>query len=64
MLQNVGSTDRIIRIVAGVALLIAAYFAQGPWRWLALPAVVFLLTGLIRVCPAYMPFGIRTNSGS
>ncbi len=66
---NVGSADRLARIVLGLVLLVVAfvppfagYFAGwGPWKFLV-PAVgvVMLATGLFRFCPAYVPFGIST----
>jgi Protein of unknown function (DUF2892) len=67
-MQNVGSLDRIVRIILGLALLALVlvhppFVAQlGGWRWvLALAGVVLLVTGLMRVCPAYLPFGISTR---
>lgn len=58
MNANVGSVDRAIRIVIGVALIGAALAGViGAWGWLG---VVPLATGLFRFCPAYLPFGIRT----
>lgn len=58
MLQNVGSVDRVIRVVAGVALIGASLFgAIGPWGWIG---VVPLATGLFRFCPAYRLFGLST----
>ncbi len=58
MKQNIGSIDRALRIVAGLALIGATLAGLiGPWGWLG---VVFLATGLVRVCPAYLPFGIST----
>ena len=58
MLQNVGSVDRVIRVVAGVALIGASVFGViGAWGWIG---VVPLATGLFRFCPAYLPFGLST----
>ena len=58
MLQNVGSVDRVIRVVAGVALIGATlYGAIGPWGWIG---IVPLATGLFRFCPVYLPFGLST----
>jgi hypothetical protein len=58
MKLNVGTTDRIIRIVAGAALIGATLGGYiGVWGWIG---IVPLLTGTFRVCPAYMPFGIST----
>ena len=58
MLQNVGAVDRVIRIVAGLALIGATlYGAIGPWGWIG---IVPLATGLFRFCPVYFPFGLST----
>jgi hypothetical protein len=58
MEANVGSIDRAIRILLGLALIAATLMgAIGPWGWLGL---VPLATGVFRFCPAYVPFGMRT----
>lgn len=55
---NVGGVDRILRIVAGLALLSLAFIGpQTPWGYVGL---VPLLTGIFRFCPAYLPFGMST----
>ncbi len=58
MKKNVGSTDRMIRLIAGVILLGAGYYYQNWWGALGL---IPLLTGLLNWCPAYNLFGINTN---
>ncbi len=58
MSPNVGGIDRTLRIVIGVALIIATVAGLLPaWGWIG---VVPLATGLIGWCPAYLPFGIKT----
>lgn len=58
MTRNVGGIDRILRIVIGLALIIAAATgAVGVWGWIG---VVPLATGLIGWCPPYAIFGINT----
>jgi hypothetical protein len=58
MSVNVGSIDRIIRIIAGLALIAWAAFFNGPvWAWIG---VLPLATGLLKICPAYSLFGINT----
>lgn len=58
MIQNVGSIDRVIRIAAGVVLIGASLLGYiGAWGWIG---IVPLATGLFRVCPAYLPFGLST----
>jgi hypothetical protein len=55
---NVGSTDRLLRIVVGLALISAAALGKiGVWGYLG---VLPLLTGLLRVCPAYSLIGLNT----
>ena len=58
MSSNVGGIDRILRIVAGVALIALTVAGTiGAWGWIG---VVPLLTGLFRFCPAYAIFGMNT----
>jgi hypothetical protein len=58
VLQNVGSIDRVVRVFVGLALIGASVLGYvGPWGWIGL---VPLATGLFRVCPAYLPFGLST----
>ena len=63
MKKNMGSTDKIIRIIVA-AIFAALYFTgtvPGPWGIVLLVlAVVFVLTSFISFCPLYMPFGINT----
>ena len=62
MTRNVGSVDRIVRIVAGLALIAFALFgpAEIGWKWVGFIGVVPILTAFAGVCPAYSLFGIRT----
>lgn len=58
MLKNVGTVDRVIRIVLGVVLLSLVFVGpQTPWGWIG---VVPLVTALVGWCPAYTLFGIKT----
>lgn len=58
MKANVGGIDRIIRIVAGVALIVWVLFANGPvWAWLG---VIPLVTALVNFCPIYNLLGISS----
>jgi hypothetical protein len=58
MKKNVGSTDRIIRIIIGLAIGAVGYYYQSWWGLLGL---IPLLTGLINFCPLYVPFNINTG---
>jgi len=64
MKANMGSIDRVVRIVA--ALIIAAlYFTHIISGTVAIIlliiATVFILTSFISFCPLYLPFGISTK---
>ncbi len=61
MKKNMGSADRIIRTVLGIAFIITAV-AAGGWFWvLGAFGVVFLATSLVSTCPLYMPFRLSTR---
>jgi hypothetical protein len=54
---NVGSIDRIIRILAGLALIAWALMGGPVWAWIG---VVPLATGVFKFCPAYSLIGMNT----
>ena len=60
MAANVGGIDRILRIVAGIAVLLLFFMLEGNARYWALLGLVPLLTGLFRFCPAYSLLGLNT----
>ena len=60
MEKNVGGIDRVVRIVVGLALLSLVFLLEGDSRWWGLIGLVFLATGVLGWCPAYLPFGIKT----
>jgi len=58
MKANVGTIDRILRVVAGVILIgLSLAGVIGWWGWLG---VVPLATGLFRFCPGYSLIGVNT----
>ena len=57
-LKNLGSADRIIRIVLGLILL--SLTVVGPKSLWGLIGLVPLLTAVIGWCPAYSIVGLRT----
>jgi sulfite exporter TauE/SafE len=60
---NVGTIDRVLRIIAGLALIAFAlgYIAPGsPYAKFGWIGIVPILTALIGFCPAYTLLGIRT----
>ena len=64
MIKNMGTTDRIIRVLA--ALVIAGLYLMhrisgGLAIGLGIIAIAFLLSSLVSWCPAYAPFGFSTR---
>lgn len=60
--NNVGKTDRIIRVVLGVLLIGNVFLAlQHPIGWLG---VILVATGLAGICPVYSLLGIDTKSAA
>ena len=55
---NVGGTDRIIRVIVGVAMIAAGVYFQS---WWGAVGIVPLFTAVFRWCPAYVPFGITST---
>ena len=60
MNPNVGTADRIIRLLVGLGLLSLLVVLDGNARWFGLIGLVPLLTAGIRFCPLYTVLGIRT----
>ena len=57
MNKNIGSTDRVVRIIAGAALIGAGVYFQS---WWGVIGAVPILTALIGWCPPYALLGIST----
>lgn len=57
MKTNVGNPDRIVRVLLGIAIVIAGLYFQS---WLGLLAIIPLGTALIGFCPLYALFGFST----
>ena len=64
MKKNVGSIDKIVRIIIAI---VAGYFAYkggiaSPWNYvLYAVAAIMLLTTLMGSCPIYTALGLKTN---
>ena len=57
MKKNVGSLDRGLRALVGVALIAWGLATQNWWGAIG---VIPLFTAAIGWCPAYLPFGISS----
>jgi hypothetical protein len=64
MKKNMGTTDKGIRILAAVVIVVLYYtniLSGMAAIVLGILAIVLLLTSLISFCPLYLPFGINTR---
>jgi hypothetical protein len=58
---NVGSVDRAIRFIVGLALLAAFFlYPDASWRYWTLIGIVPLVTALMGSCPLYSMLGMST----
>lgn len=57
MLQNIGKTDKIIRIVLGIVILGIGYMNHS---WWGLVGLIPLGTALLNYCPLYPFVGVNT----
>ena len=59
--KNVGTVDRVLRIILGI-VLIALWFTyrDASYGWLFLLGIIPLVTGLISSCPLYSILGLST----
>lgn len=56
--MNVGTLDRLIRVLIGALLIALAYFGViGNWGYIG---IIPLATGLLKWCPLYTLLGIQT----
>lgn len=59
---NIGTIDRIARVVVGLGLISLAFVGpQTPWGWIG---IVPLATAAIGWCPAYSLIGLKTTARS
>jgi len=57
MTANIGTVDRVVRIVVGLVILgLGVYFKS----WWGLVGLLPIATALVRFCPAYTLFGLNT----
>lgn len=58
MVRNIGTTERIIRAIVGIALIALVFVGpQTPWGWIG---IIPLATAVLGWCPPYALLGINT----
>lgn len=63
-MSNVGTLDRIVRIIAGLAMLVLGFggFVDGTAGLvLKIAGFIPLATAFIGFCPLYLPLGLSTK---
>lgn len=60
MTQNVGSTEKVIRVVIGLALLSLFFILEGNARWWGLIGLVPIATAAAGWCPVWSIIGVNT----
>lgn len=60
-MKNVGTIDRVIRIVAAVVLFSLFLLLPGNLKWFGLLGFLPLITAIVGVCPLYSIFHISTR---
>ncbi len=59
MKKNIGSSDKVIRIIIGLFLISLNFWGpETAWGWIGL---IPLATALINFCPLYLPLKISTR---
>ena len=57
MTTNIGTVDRVVRVVVGLVIVGVGICFRSWWGPIGL---LPLLTAVVRFCPAYVPFGLST----
>lgn len=55
---NVGTIDRLVRIIIGLVIAILGVMYDS---WWGLISIVFIVTGLFSFCPLYLAFNLSTR---
>jgi len=67
MKKNVGSVDKIIRLIIAIVAIYVSYqgLVESPWNYVLYAiAGIMILTGLVGTCPIFSVLGIKSNKKS
>ncbi len=62
MKKNEAPIERILRVVAGIAILSLVFILEGNSRYFGLLGIIPIITGTTGVCPLYTVLGVSTCS--
>jgi hypothetical protein len=60
---NVGTIDRVVRVLVGLVLIAFAFGLVWPatgWNWVGWIGIIPLVTGAVGSCPLYSVLGLST----
>ena len=63
MTINVGTIDRVLRVIVGLALIAFAlglFWPATGWNWVGWIGIIPLATGAVGSCPLYSVLGLTT----
>jgi hypothetical protein len=60
-MKNVGTTDKIIRVILGLVLLSLLFIINGNLKFIGLIGIIPLATAFIGFCPIYAMFHLSTS---
>lgn len=60
MKHNIGSADKVLRIIIGLVLLSLIFIVDGTIRWIGLIGIMPIITAFAGNCPLYSVLGIST----
>nr|WP_083991282.1 DUF2892 domain-containing protein [Alkalihalobacillus pseudalcaliphilus] len=60
MKQNVGTIDRIVRVIIAFILLSLFFLLEGKMKYLGLIGIIPLVVTVIKYCPLYTVLRINT----
>ena len=60
MNANVGSADRVVRVIIGLVIWSYLFIGEGSARYFGLIGLVPLLTAAMGYCPLYSIIGLNT----
>ena len=58
---NVGTIDRVVRVIVGLALIaFGLIWPASGWNWVGWIGIIPLATGAVGSCPLYSVLGLST----